>query len=41
MGQTQSQQSNVTDVYAAYIQKQQDLLFKQQQQIPGSEGKNG
>ena len=35
MGQTQSQQqqNNLSDVYSAYIQKQQDLIYQQQQQI--------
>ena len=33
MGQTQSQSKNMTDVYAAYIQQQQNLIFQQQSQI--------
>ena len=35
MGQTQSQQqqNNLSDVYSAYIQKQQDLIYQQQKQI--------
>ena len=35
MGQTQSQQqqNNLSDVYSAYIQKQQNLIYQQQKQI--------
>ena len=35
MGQTQSQQqqNNLSDVYSAYIQRQQDLIYQQQKQI--------
>lgn len=33
MGQTQSQSHTISDVYAAYIQQQQNLIFQQQSQI--------
>tara|TARA_B100000900_G_scaffold415350_1_gene444944 strand:- start:803 stop:1885 length:1083 start_codon:yes stop_codon:yes gene_type:complete len=33
MGQTQSQQPDVAQMYASYIQQQQNLIFQQQQQI--------
>ena len=33
MGNTPSQQHSREDVYSSYIQQQQDLIYKQQQQI--------
>ena len=33
MGNTPSQQESRQDLYSSYIQQQQDLIYKQQQQI--------